>query len=119
MPMKRKFDDAREQLVHVDVVTSGASQYSLGSLGAGLSFLQVKQLLAIASGVRVGQQRLYPKTPCRGSFLVDDDDGLCNASDVVAPPHTAFTTFCALKSPPTTYMADPAHEPSAQCRQEC
>ena len=57
MPMKRKFDDAREQLVHVDVVTSGASQYSLGSLGAGLSFLQVKQLLAIASGVRVGQQR--------------------------------------------------------------
>ena len=53
MPMKRKFDDAREQFVHVDVVTSGASQYSLGSLGAGLSFLQVKQLLAIASGVRV------------------------------------------------------------------
>ena len=53
MPMKRKFDDAREQFVHVDVVTSGASQYSLGSLGAGLSFLQVKQLLVIASGVRV------------------------------------------------------------------
>ena len=82
--MKRKFDDAREQFVHVDVVTSGASQYSLGSLGAGLSFLQVKQLLAIASGVRVGQQRLYPKTPCRGSFLVDDDDGLCNASTMWA-----------------------------------
>ena len=94
MPMKRKFDDAREQLVHVDVVTSGASQYSLGSLGAGLSFLQVKQLLAIASGVRVGQQRLYPKTPCRGSFLVDDDDGLCNAStigEVVVPGSTKLS----------------------------
>ena len=63
MPMKRKFDDAREQLVHVDVVTSGASQYSLGSLGAGLSFLQVKQLLAIASvmvGTRGCSQDWWP-----------------------------------------------------------